>query len=66
MDLSDSALRVLAELSMVKGAFLFGARHADTPLKLMAGSTSVSVPRPIVTELQETGCLSTAELGSEE
>ena len=51
---------------MVKGAFCLEGGTLTHHSKLMVGSTPVSIPRPIVTEFQESGCLSAAELGSEE
>ena len=66
MDLSASAGRVLNQLCSVKGSFLFGHRGTDDPFKLMAGSTSVSVPRLAVNELLNAGFITRDSMGEGE
>ena len=64
MNLSDLARRTLSELYRVPEAILFGAREADAPFKLIAGTASVSVPRHVVNELLNSGYLEGDDIGA--
>ncbi len=65
-DLSGSARPVLEKLCTIKGAFLFGLFRTEEPFKLMAGTTSVSVPRFAVNELLDAGLITRDSKGGDE
>jgi len=68
VQLSPDALQVLSQLCLIRDAFLFGSRSAntDTPFKLVSASLSRSVQRHIVDELLASGYLVGGDLGTAE